>query len=225
MLGDMLECGGFLAQHHTLGYVAQMDELAYEDDVAAANWFLDEIARRAPGATIHYIEGNHEQRVERWCVTQGLTGRNAEYLRRAIGPEAVLRLTERGVKYYRQGVDYGAGALGVLKLGKVYFTHSRTTRKHAAAKMVSDFGGCVLYGNTHRQDFYPARPVAVGLVGAWCPGCLCQLHPYWNHDTPTSWTHGYALQIVDEQTGNHWTTLVPIDGGVSYLQSMVGLLG
>ena len=52
MLGDHLDCGGFLAQHHTLGYIAQ-GEYTFEHDVAAANKFLDEIQERAPHATIH----------------------------------------------------------------------------------------------------------------------------------------------------------------------------
>lgn len=36
LLGDHLECGGFLAQHWTLGYVAQT-EYTFEQDVDAAN--------------------------------------------------------------------------------------------------------------------------------------------------------------------------------------------
>lgn len=57
--GDIIECGGFLAAHHTLGYVAQA-EYTLQDDIAAGNWFLDEIQKAAPRAHIHFIEGNHE---------------------------------------------------------------------------------------------------------------------------------------------------------------------
>ena len=57
--GDIVECGGFLATHHTLGYVAQT-EYSFQEDIAAGNWFLDEIQKAAPRAKIHYIEGNHE---------------------------------------------------------------------------------------------------------------------------------------------------------------------
>lgn len=57
--GDIIECGGFLAAHHTLGYVAQT-EYTLQDDIAAGNWFLDEIQKAAPRAVIHFIEGNHE---------------------------------------------------------------------------------------------------------------------------------------------------------------------
>lgn len=59
MLGDHVDCGGWLAQHHTLGYVAET-LYSYEDDIKAANDFLDQIQLNAPDAEIHYIEGNHE---------------------------------------------------------------------------------------------------------------------------------------------------------------------
>ena len=36
ILGDFLDCGGFLAQHHTLGYVEQ-STYSFDQDVAAAN--------------------------------------------------------------------------------------------------------------------------------------------------------------------------------------------
>ncbi len=42
MLGDHLDCGGFLAQHQTIGFVAESD-YSYAEDVAACNQFLDAI--------------------------------------------------------------------------------------------------------------------------------------------------------------------------------------
>lgn len=57
--GDIIECGGFLATHHTLGFVSQT-EYTFQDDIAKGNWFLDEVQKAAPKAVIHFIEGNHE---------------------------------------------------------------------------------------------------------------------------------------------------------------------
>ena len=92
MLGDHVDCGGFLAQHHTLGYVAQTD-YSYAEDLEAANNFLDAVQAAAPKAAIHYIEGNHERRIETWAVTQTLRhSKDAETLRRAFPPEVRLRL-------------------------------------------------------------------------------------------------------------------------------------
>ena len=60
LLGDHVDCGGFLAQHHVMGYVAETD-YTYEEDIAAANPFLDALQKAAPRAKIEYIEGNHER--------------------------------------------------------------------------------------------------------------------------------------------------------------------
>jgi predicted phosphodiesterase len=224
-LGDALECGGFLAEHRTLGYVAQIDEASYEDDIAAANDLLDRLARACPKAQIHYIEGNHEHRIERWAVDKGVTAANADFILRQLGPERVLRLADRGVRYYRQGARHGDVAVpGVVKIGKTYFTHGGLTRKHAAAGQVERFAGCVMYGHTHRADYTPTRMVSTGLVAAWCPGCLSNLQPKWHHADPTTWTHGYILQIVDSRSGDFQVIQVPIQHGRSYLHSLLGAI-
>ena len=119
MLGDHLDCGGFLAQHHTIGYVAET-EYTFEDDVTAANQLLDEVQKRAPGASIYYLEGNHERRLERWCVTQALANRSdSNYLRRMFSAESVLSLEQRGIQFFKQGMFYhGLRIPATIKLGK-----------------------------------------------------------------------------------------------------------
>jgi predicted phosphodiesterase len=218
MLGDHVDCGGFLAQHHTLGYVAQTD-YSYEEDIAAANGFLDAIQTAAPKvAKIHYIEGNHERRVETWCVTETLrNSKDAQMLRRALVPEYLLRLKDRGITYYRQSEHYhGVRVPGAIRLGKCFFWHGVSTARHAAAVNVSQFAGNVVYGHTHRMDSSPTRPVAVGEISAWNPGCLCKLQPLWQHTRPTNWTHGYALQLVST-SGQFLHINIPIIEGKSLL--------
>jgi len=63
LMGDHVDCGGHLALHHVMGYVAET-AYSYEDDIAAANSFLDSLRLAAPSAKIEYLEGNHE------CLTQ-----------------------------------------------------------------------------------------------------------------------------------------------------------
>ena len=95
LLGDHVDCGGFLAQHHVMGYVAETN-YTYEEDLAAAATFLDSLRLAAPNARIEYLEGNHERRVETWCVTQVLRHqKDAEGLRRLLAPEFRLRLKDR----------------------------------------------------------------------------------------------------------------------------------
>jgi hypothetical protein len=99
------------------------------------------------------------------------------------------------------------------------------TRKHAASGMVERFAACVFFGHTHRADYFPTRLVGTGLVAAWCPGCLCELQPRYQHSDPTSWTHGYILQLVNGETGEFHAIPVPIDKGHSFLANLLEAVG
>lgn len=221
LLGDHVDCGGFLAQHHTLGYVAQAD-YSYADDLAMANDFLDAVQRAAPNAVIHYIEGNHERRVETWCVTQTLRHqKDAEMLRRAFAPEFMLRLKDRGIRYYRQAEHYGGVRVpGAIRLGKCFFWHGVSTAKHAATVNLNQFGGNVVYGHTHREDHGSRRPVKQGTIAAWNPGCLCKLQPLWCHTRPTDWNTGYGMQTVSDG-GDFLHVNIPIVDGRSLLMPLL----
>ncbi|MDX2187786.1 MAG: hypothetical protein SFV32_12695 [Opitutaceae bacterium] len=221
MGGDHVDCGGFLAQHHTLGYVAET-EYSYADDCDAANAFLDQIMENARGATIDYLEGNHEARVTKWAVTAALRhGRDAEMLRQAFAPEFKLHLKERGIKYYRLSEKYDDLPVpGAIKKGKCGFWHSTSTAKDAAAVNLRQFGGNVVFFHTHRADSATACPVAIGPIAAWNPGCLCIQQMLWCHGRPTNWTQGYGVQLV-ARSGAFLHINVPIIDGQSLLMSLL----
>jgi predicted phosphodiesterase len=219
ILGDFLDCGGFLAQHQALGFVAETS-YSYEDDIAAGNQILDRIQKAAPDARIWYIEGNHEHRVERWAVTQALRHQqDAALLMRAIAPANVLRLKQRGIVYVRQ--DEGKPQPGFLKLGKCWFTHGFSTSKHAASAHVRSTAVNLVYGHTHRADIHVLNILGVGLVGGFSPGCLAKRQPLWMHGKPTEWSHGYHLQFVDQRTGEFTPINVPIVRGRSLIPPML----
>lgn len=223
LLGDHVDCGGHLALHHVMGYVAET-AYSYEDDVAAANAFLDSLRKAAPSAKVEYIEGNHERRVETWCVTQTLRhAKDSEGLRKLYAPEYRLNLKKRGISYYRQGEFYdGLPLPGVIKRGKCHFTHGFKISKHATGDMVEKLAGNVVHGDTHRSQTYIVRKVGAGVIGGWCPGCLCELQPLWRHTDPSDWTHGYSVQLV-AANGDFLHLNIPIIEGRSLFSSIVKL--
>lgn len=170
-----------------------------------------------------HVTGN--SRLEKWCVTQALRNAiDAEYLRKMFCTDAVLSLEKRGIRWIRQGVFYDDLTLpGTIKLGHCYFTHGSMTNAHAASAHVKKFGGNVVFGHVHRADSYIIRTVKEGAIGGWCPGCLCKLQPLWMHTQPTDWSHGYGLQLVNED-GSFLHINVPIIGGRSYLGPLVEAL-
>jgi hypothetical protein len=224
LLGDHIDCGGFLAQHQTLGYVAE-GEYAFADDVAAANQFLDAIQQRAPRATIYYLEGNHERRIERWIITQTLrNGVDAKYLHSMFSTSAVLSLAKRKIRLYPQGqtVD-GRDVPSILKLGKCNFMHGIYTTKNAAKSHVDEFVCNIVFAHTHRRDSYTRRTVD-DTYSAYNDGCLCLKQQYYNHSRITHHTHGYGVQGV-QADGGFLHISVPIIDGRSYLKPLAAQLG
>lgn len=221
MLGDHLECGGFLAEHHTLGYVAQTS-YTFEDDVAAANQLLDRMQTIAPQAKFEMLEGNHERRIETWCVTEALRNKHdAAYLLKIFAAENQLRLADRGIKLFKQGEFYDDCPIpATIKRGKCYFTHGSRVGVDAARAMLNDFGGNVVFGHVHRMMSFVGQKVHGGQIGAWCPGFLGKLQPYWKHTQISGWAHGYGLQIVEQDSGEFLHLNVPIINGKSLLFSL-----
>ena len=221
ILGDLIDCGGFLAQHHTLGYIEDCN-YSYEEDIDAGNSFLDRLQVVAPRARIHYIQGNHEERCQTWCITAALRhAKDADMLRRAIDPAFKLKLAERGISFYHRGVYHqGLRTAGIIRLGKCYFCHGFGHGTHAAADHAKRIGGPVVFGHIHRIQSHGQALVASGEHAAWSVGCLSKFRRRYMHCQPHDWMHGYGLQLVRRDTGTFQHTTVHIIDGQSFLYDL-----
>lgn len=224
-LGDAIDCGGFLAQHHVWGYVAE-SEYTFEEDVAAANEFLDRVQKLAPKATFDLLEGNHDRRIETWCVTQSLRSKiDAAMLKRMFGVDAQLHLSKRGINHFEQGKFYeGCRIPATIRRGRCYFTHGTRHGKNAASAMLNRFGANVVFGHVHKLLSASDRTVKDGEIGAWCVGSLCRQQPLWRHSDPTDWCQGYGVQYV-RPDGDFLHVNIPIIDGKSYLVQMAKAIG
>ena len=224
LLGDIVDCGGFLAQHHVMGYVSET-EYSYEQDIEYANAFLDAVQQAAPRAKVEYVEGNHEKRVETWAVTETLRhSRDSEGLRRCYAPEFRLNLKSRGIPYYRMSETYdGLSIAGFIKRGKVFYTHgSFVTSKHATASIHAKVAGNVRFANTHRAQAETVPMTGVGEIGAYNAGCLCKRQPLWRNTDPTGWSHGYGIELITPSE-SFLSLNIPILDGVSHFSSLFKL--
>lgn len=214
--GDIINCGGFLAEHHTLGYVAEGED-SYEQDIEAANRLLDQAAEAAGDPDTHYLEGNHEWRVERWVMTAVRSHhRDREYLRRAHCAEHTLRLADRKITYYRQGHTHpGCNVPGWVHYKKLYYVHKVSNARNAADVAVGKAAANICYFDTHRPDFKPRQLPGSGIVAAWNPGCLCLRQPLFANTRPTEWIHGYLVRFIS-RTGKFSIVNQLIDGGQSF---------
>lgn len=217
-LGDHLDCGGTFSTHQR-SYTNEMTE-SYADDCRAANLFLDMAQRRAPRARGYYLEGNHEQHVERWATRNFQSHKDAVGLLDVYGPQAVLRLKQRGIAYYKRSTQYmGLSIPGTIRLGKCCFVHGIAASKHATYTHLIRFGTNVCHGHTHRRQSAGERTVMSDGFEAWCPGTLAKLQPLYAHTAPTSWSHGYGVQFV-AASGAFIHVNVPIHKGKSLLHAL-----
>jgi hypothetical protein len=221
--GDIIDCGGFLAEHHTPGYVAESED-SYEDDVLVTNQLLNRLQKVAPNAEIHYLEGNHEWRVERWAVTQKIRNqRDVDMLRKAFCAQHVLNLENRGIHYYRQGQHHGDCSVpGWVRMDKLFYVHKISNASDAAHQALNKTAANLVYFDTHRASYKPRFLPGTGLISAWNPGCLCKRQPLYAHTRPTEWTHGYLVRFISRATGFFQMVNVTINGNQSFGKVMFG---
>lgn len=222
-LGDGLDAGGTFNTHQR-SYTNEMTE-SYDADVSAANQFLDDTLACLPNLKFSgYLEGNHEQHVERWASRNFERRRDAEMVLEAIGPKKVLRLKEREVQYFQRNQFYQKiGIQGTIRRGRCYFTHGISANRHATSTHLDRFSDNVVHGHTHRSQAIIGRTVRSSCIGAWCPGTLAKLQPLYRHTTPTDWSHGYGVQFVSRTTGTFLHFNVPIYSGTSLLNEVTSL--
>lgn len=223
--GDQIEAGGFLSEHHVIGYVAEKGQVSYRDDIASCNWFLDRVQERSGGAEIIYIEGNHELRIERWCATRFLsTPDDSKYLYDLISPEKLLNLGARGIRYIRTGEKYdGLHVPGIIKIGKCFFTHGFSHGENAARDHVRRAGGNICFFHVHRILQHMVSSLA-GTFSGFSPGCLAIRQRYYEHSRPNDHAHGYGIQRIDARTDDFLHLNIPIIGGRSFLAPLSGAL-
>lgn len=209
-LGDHLDCGGTFNAHQRT-YTHEMTE-SYREDVQQARRFITMVRERTPLASHHYLEGNHEQHVERFLARNFDAYEDAEFLLDLVGPKSVLKLDELDIKYYRSSeMHMGMTIPGLIKLGRCCFIHGVSVAKDAVAKTLERIADNVVHGHTHRAQSTIIRTAASEALGGWCPGTLAKLQPLYRHTTPTTWTGGYAIQAI-QSNGKFTHINVPLFG-------------
>lgn len=224
LLGDHLDAAGWLSKHHPFKTVEEA-RYSFSEDKDAANTHLDLIQQAAPKAKIYYLEGNHEERLESFCVESTKQHPvDAAYLCSLFSPQSVLHLEKRGIEYFRRTDKHqGMRRRGIIRLGKCYFVHGLNHTKNAAAKHLEQVKHNVVFGHVHRPMESPAADSWTE-YRAWCPGCLCEFEPIWKHSEPTDWGHGYGVQAVSSN-GDFLHLNVPIVRGKSLFQPFIRGMG
>jgi hypothetical protein len=215
-LGDMINCSGTFSRFHRV-HVSEYS-YNYENDVAAGNDFLDLSKKAASNATFYYLKGNHEARVDKWAAAAFSEKYLAQMAIDTFGVRNALHLDKRGVHFFDNNECHmGLHKPGIIILGKCGFLHGYAGGKHVSAKHLGDLGINLVHGHNHRAQSHTIRTAKDSALQASCPGCLCILQQYYNHERPTDHTHGYALQFEDKKSRWFNSINIPIVNGKSLL--------
>lgn len=145
--------------------------------------FLNKFRQLLPKAQLHYIEGNHEERLRKYLWSR------AEELAslRSLKLTYLLNLDSLNIAYHKEGVQ----------LGDLYIYHGSIIRKHAGYTARAEFekSGCTgISGHSHRDGKYTIRTRA-GQFAWWENYCLCDLQPEYIVGV-ANWSHGFSYITI-----------------------------
>lgn len=157
------------------------------EDFALANKILDRhqwlIWENNPYAKFVMLEGNHEERIERFLAENPT-------FKGQISLEKDLRLKERGfewIKSWSKGEFYS--------IGKAKFHHGEKTGQYHAKQMVTDYGCSIFYGHVHDMMCIPINhkgdheSIHVGQS----LGCLCNFDLPYMRGKAHKWQQGFGV--------------------------------
>lgn len=159
------------------------------EDIEMANeildWHQNLVRSNNKQAKFVLLEGNHEERVERWLDA------NPQF-EGILSVPKMLRLKERGITWVP------SWSLGeTYSIGKAVFSHGLYTNKYHAEKMVNAWGQSIFYGHTHDMQCVPkAFKRKDDLIVGQSIGCLCEYEQTWMKGKPTNWQQGFMVLHV-----------------------------
>jgi predicted phosphodiesterase len=195
ILGDFMNCASL--SFHDLGKLKNQENKRYSLECEYANNELDFLQRYSKQQT--YIEGNHEERVNRWIV------QDPQKLSGVVDLPITLCLKQRRIKWKPLNSLYARG--------KCYFTHGVYINQYHAAKHLQRFGCCLVYGHTHTAQTHQMNMKMQDPIMAYGLGCLCDHEPDYMKGKPANWINQFAELYYDEKSGKFNLDTINITSG------------
>ena len=182
LLGDFMDVSALSAWD--LDKKRLMEGRRYKKEVDVVNNELNYLQNYTKKIT--YLEGNHENRVERYL------DRNPE-MEGMIEVKEVLYLNNRKIIYHKMNELY--------KLGHLRFTHGIYTNEFHTKKTLQAIGDNIVYGHIHRPQAYMLNMMLQKPIMAYSLGSLCNKSPDYMKGKPANWMTGFAVVYYDDKNG------------------------
>lgn len=173
-------------------------------EVDAVNARLDELDRLFPRAKKIYIEGNHENRLEKYIM---------EKCPALFGITEIKRMFKLAERPFWQFIPYGSSQSYQLLGSKLNIRHvpGASSAKAAATKAIAN----ISYGHIHRSELSYVTSMDGSQYVAYCAGWMGDKRNNLVFDFVPShhqWNLGFSLVWVDEDTKDFYVQIVPIVG-------------
>jgi len=173
-------------------------EIEFTRDVVLA-----ELRRAAPKARIIWVEGNHENRLQRYLWSRAPEIASLP----GLDMRQLFRLPELRIQYTQKAIE----------VGDVNLTHGHMVRKHSgqtAKAMMDEWGKSVVHNHTHRLGAV-YKTDRGGSYLAFENGCLCSMTPEYIPGVP-NWQHGFSVGWVLPTGRFHFEQITIVDGKFVY---------
>lgn len=189
--GDM--CDMYSLSKHERKRFEILNYVSLQEEIDRAIAVQDILAQGHKKVKLHMIDGNHEERLERWLGTGSATSLGDL---RGLRTEEVFQYKERGFSSYHPYHD------GIWITDNLFVTHGSyvdsvpggSVRKH-----VAEINESVIIGHVHRRAHIRFRSGNHELAGIE-NGCLCQIKS--GYKLHTNWTH--CITLVEKYDDRHW---------------------
>lgn len=191
ILGDFMDVASLSAWDYDKKRI--MEGKRFMAEVALANEELDFLQScvKDKEDPIFYIEGNHEDRVNRYL------DKNPE-MEGMIEIPQQLKLKERGIQWF----PYVNQDKKPLKVGDMYFIHGMYTNQYHANKHLQKLGCNVCYGHTHNSQSAMQNMAFQKSYMAYGLGTLGDKSPDYLRGKPGNWLNQFALFEWDTENGH-----------------------
>jgi predicted phosphodiesterase len=171
--------------------------MEFHEEVECVKTTLQALRKQFKKATIHYLAGNHEQRLKSylWSKAPELAG-----LTEILSVPALLELPKLEIEYFDNIQSIQAGGC-VYKLGMLHIIHGHEFRvTYSAVNLAKIYYERakvnVMVGHHHRTQEWIVRKLNGKVEGCYAVGALCNLAP--DYSPLNSWNHGFAIIEVDD---------------------------
>lgn len=194
ILGDFMNVGSMSAWDYDKK--RKMEGRRWIKEVEVANKELDYLEKYVKDKEdgIIYLEGNHEDRVQRYL------DKNPE-MEGIIEIEEQLGLKKRNVKWVEMNKLY--------KLGEMHFTHGMYTNKYCAQKHLDVLGCNVCFGHQHKTQTAFQNQAMAKPIMSYALGTLGDKAPDYLKGRPGNWINQFAIYEWDTKSGRF--SLTPIN--------------